>query len=282
MRKSVFTAAGVLAVVFAAAVFAGSLDQINPPSNAAGRMSTLTDIYNCLNSGTCNAKSSGGFAEPLGAPGITGHTLDEIMTLAKQRATQTAVPKTGQTSCWDTLGNPIACAGTGQDGDNQKGVALPSPRFTHNSNGTVTDNLTGLIWLKDAGCMGSVIWATALTKIGKSTDAANTSLNSGKDFTCSGYTAGTFTDWRLPNKRELSSLTHDGYFNPALTNDAGDAKWGTTGTSSFTNVQSDGYWSATTFAGSPASAWVVGLYDGYVYAGDKSDPYYVWPVRGGQ
>lgn len=26
-------------------------------------------------------------------------------------------PATGQTSCWDSSGTPIDCAGTGQDGD---------------------------------------------------------------------------------------------------------------------------------------------------------------------
>ena len=37
----------------------------------------------------------------------------------------------------------------------QKGVAWPNPRFTDNGNGTVTDNLTGLIWLKNANCFGT-------------------------------------------------------------------------------------------------------------------------------
>ena len=36
----------------------------------------------------------------------------------------------------------------------KKGVAWPNPRFTDNGNGTVTDNLTGLIWLKNANCFG--------------------------------------------------------------------------------------------------------------------------------
>ena len=43
----------------------------------------------------------------------------------------------------------------GDDGDLQKGVMWPVPRFTDNGSGTVTDNLTGLIWLKDANCFGS-------------------------------------------------------------------------------------------------------------------------------
>jgi hypothetical protein len=53
------------------------------------------------------------------------------------------IPKTGQTHCYDTAGNPIACAGTGHDGEIQAGVAWPTPRFAVNGNTTITDNLTG-------------------------------------------------------------------------------------------------------------------------------------------
>ena len=52
------------------------------------------------------------------------------------------LPKTGQTHCYDTAGNPIACAGTGQDGEIQAGVAWPTPRFAVNGDTTITDNLT--------------------------------------------------------------------------------------------------------------------------------------------
>lgn len=48
---------------------------------------------------------------------------------------------------------------TGDDGESQKGVAWPNYRFTDNSDGTVTDNLTGLIWLKDAMRFGAQDWA---------------------------------------------------------------------------------------------------------------------------
>jgi hypothetical protein len=44
---------------------------------------------------------------------------------------------------------------THDDGDLKKGVAWPTPRFTKNNNDTVTDNLTGLIWLKNANCAGA-------------------------------------------------------------------------------------------------------------------------------
>jgi len=277
MRTKIFVTAGILAIIAAAAI-AGSLDQTNSPGNAAGRMSTLTEIYNCLNTGNCVSKSTGGFAEPgVGPTAGTGHTLDEIMNLAKQRATQAAVPKSGQTGCWDAGGTSVACAGTGQDGDKLKGVASPSPRFTANTdnngdgdctdagescNGTVTDNLTGLIWLKDANCatVSPKIWADALTSCN--------SLASGVCGLTDGSTAG---QWRLPNRRELLSLIDDQKVNPALP----------TG-HPFLSVQSDYYWSATTYAGNPSDAWFVYLVDGGVFAGVKTGTFYVWPVRGGQ
>ena len=62
--------------------------------------------------------------------------------------------------CWDANGLSIACAGTGQDGELQKGVSV-DPRFTDNADGTVTDNLTGLIWLKDVDCLGFKTWPIA-------------------------------------------------------------------------------------------------------------------------
>ena len=53
-----------------------------------------------------------------------------------------AVPQTGQTTSYEI----------GDDGDLERGVVWPDPRFTDNANGTVTDNLTGLIWSKLAKC----------------------------------------------------------------------------------------------------------------------------------
>ena len=73
------------------------------------------------------------------------------------------VEKTGQTGCWNMDGNPISCAGTGQDGEYQKGVRWPYKRFTWNYDGTVSDNLTGLSWLSDANCFGTRNWSQALS-----------------------------------------------------------------------------------------------------------------------
>ena len=177
--------------------------------------------------------------------------------------TSVNLPKTGQTTCYDAAGAVVACAGTGQDGDLQKGVAWPSPRFTDNGNGTVKDNLTGLIWLKDANCFSTRTWAQALSD-------AN-SLANGSCGLTDGSSAG---NWRLPNRKELRSLINYSQANSAA--------WLNLPAQGFSNVQADYYWSSSTYAGGPAGAWGVGMGGGLVDGNFKTNSNYVWPVRAGQ
>ena len=153
----------VIGVLLSAAgiVVAGSLNPSAGPTEAGSQMYTLEQIYTRLTGGG-DATKMAAFTEPSSGPTAgTMHTLDELYALALPAR----VPKTGQTQCYDASA-AIDCAGTGQDGAFQKGVAWPNPRFTDNSNGTVTDNLTGLIWLKNANCFGSNrLWATALSDV---------------------------------------------------------------------------------------------------------------------
>jgi hypothetical protein len=161
-----------------------------------------------------------------------------------------SVAKTGQTTSYKQ----------GDDGSHQKGVSV-SPRFTDNGNGTVTDNLTGLIWLKNANCAGNKMsWTQAM-------DYAN-SLADGICGLSDGSKAG---DWRLPKRSELHSLIDYSQYDPALPSGH-----------PFTGVESSWYWSSTTYTGSTSSAWFVGRDGGYVGSYDKTDAGYVWPVRGGQ
>src|SRR5262245_19776257 len=53
--------------------------------------------------------------------------------------------KTGQTTCYDPAGAVILCAGTGQDGELQNGLARS---YVDNGDGTITDTKTGLMWEK--------------------------------------------------------------------------------------------------------------------------------------
>ena len=132
-------------------------------------------------------------------------------------------------------------------------------RFTDNGNGTVTDNLTGLIWLQNANCFADETWNSALT-------ACNT-LSSG---TC-GLTDGSIAgDWRLPNIKELLSLIDfDFYFPPIHMSYF------------FNNIQTDTYWSSTSVASSTGYAWTVQMADGAMFSMYKTYSWYVWPVRGG-
>jgi len=159
------------------------------------------------------------------------------------------VPRTGQTTSY----------APGDDGDLQIGVVWPDPRFTDNEDGTITDNLTGLIWLKNANCFGQRNWDQALSDCN--------GLSGGYCGLTDGSNAG---DWRLPNYRELFSLIDAENYNPALPNGH-----------PFTYVQSSYYWSATTDASSTGGAWSVHFGCGYLYGGGKLSNLYVWCVRGG-
>ena len=199
-----------------------------------------------------------GDLEPPGSPAPTMVTLQEIYDLIQSQGSL-SVARTGQTGCWDEPGTPVACAGTGQDGEYQAGVSV-SPRFTDNGDGTVKDHLTGLIWLKNAGCFGLGNWADDLSD-------ANT-LADGSCGLTDGSAAG---DWRLPNVRELHSLIDFQHSSPALP----------TG-HPFSLVQSIHYWSSTTDAGATARAWNVHLGSGNVGNFFKTSFGHVWPVRDGQ
>lgn len=166
---------------------------------------------------------------------------------------------TGQTTCYDTDGTAISCPGTGQDGEIRVGVAWPVPRFTDNGNGTVTDILTGLIWLKNANCFGTQVWTSALT-------SANL-LASGQCGLSDGSSVG---QWRLPNVNELESLVDEERGDPVLP--VGHL---------FTGVQTE-YWSSSSYANDTSYAWRVYMYGGYLYNYSKASYSYVWPVRAGQ
>jgi hypothetical protein len=253
MRNKYILIGIVVGVLLAsvAVVLAGQIDSPQAPTHADAQMYTLEQIYQRLNSSTAAAKMTT-FTEPSSGPGSTMHTLDEIYALIGLRA---QVPKTGQTKCYNAAGAEIACTGTGQDGDLQKGVTWPTPRFTDNSNGTVTDNLTGLMWAENANLpSGKKTWNDAI------------------DY-CNSLSLGGHTDWRLPNVRELHSLIDFSQYNPALPSGH-----------PFENVKTDDYyWASTTYAGNTTYPWYVYLLTGYVSSGEnKTSPYYVWPVRGGQ
>jgi len=138
-------------------------------------------------------------------------------------------------------------------------------RYKDNGNGTITDNRSGLIWLKNANCFGAQNWE-------KAKQSAAT-LASGQCGLRDGSGAG---DWRLPTKEELKAMMDKKYKIPALSNAKGTAQWKEGEV--FSGVQSS-YWSSATHAGTTSYAWYVNLNDGYVGADIKTSNNNVWPVR---
>lgn len=199
--------------------------------------------------------TSGGFKFP-------DHT---IQTTA---AALGSVNDTGQQACWDATGSSRPCGTTGEDGELQKGVDWPTPRFTDNGDGTVTDNLTGLMWLQDAGCptTAPLLWQPALDWIASFNTTA---------IACTNYTAMTYGDWRLPNILELISLVDFSQDSPALP--LGHQ---------FLNVTNGFYYSSTTSAADTTAAWAINMDTGKPSNGAASGKTtftdHVWPVRGGQ
>ncbi len=171
--------------------------------------------------------------------------------------------KTGQTSCWDAANLPMSCTGTGRDGEIQWGVAWPAPRFVDNSDGTVTDRLTGLMWLKHADCIyGS--WQASLDDVAilNSTPAT---------LGCTEYTAA-YDDWHMPNRNEMHSL-HDFEESESCFPDEAEAI--------FYGYFST-FWTSTTAVRSGTDrAFQVNTWYGEQIQSAKTNGYTTWPVRGG-
>jgi len=121
--------------------------------------------------------------------------------------------------------------------------------FTDNGDGTVTDNNTGLIWQQGEG--GQKTWEDAISY-------------------CEGLSLAGYTDWRLPNIKELESITDDTLYDPAID------------TNFFPDAYASLYWSCTTYANGSSYAWPVDFSYGDVDYSSKTDSNYVRCVRAGQ
>ncbi|MEM9257164.1 MAG: DUF1566 domain-containing protein [Pseudomonadota bacterium] len=166
---------------------------------------------------------------------------------------------TNQTRCFDNDGDVISCAGTGQDGEIRAGVPAPAQRFTDNGDGTVLDNLTGLVWMKKASCMAAKDFAAALSAVAALKDGDNSCNLS------DGSRAG---DWRIPNYYEFLSLHDLSRFEPQLTDGH-----------PFTNIKNELFWTSTTPARGPDSSWKMNTYWRNIHSGGKGGDHRAWPVR---
>lgn len=120
--------------------------------------------------------------------------------------------------------------------------------FTDNGDGTITDNLTQLIWQKIPNT-NALTWEQALVY-------------------AEGLTVGTSSDWRLPNIKELQSLNNELATNPSVF------------TPYFSNVGIHNYWSSTTLPNQTLSAWYWSTIFGITTYSAKTGTNYVICVKG--
>ncbi len=120
--------------------------------------------------------------------------------------------------------------------------------FTDNSDGTVTDNLTGLIWQKSPFA-DTLTWEEALNY------ADTLSLNG-------------LTDWRLPNIKELQSINDESRINPSLN------------TAYFNTGNAKKYWSSTTLPNQTSKAWYLFTQFGITTYDTKTAKHYTICLRG--
>jgi hypothetical protein len=137
----------------------------------------------------------------LGAIGVFVVYQSRVVTMPPvERAPATAgsyrVVDTGQSTFWDSAGNEIqapvhGAALYGQDA----AFTGNAPSYTDNGDGTVSDNVTGLMWTQtvDRNGDGKIDTADKLT-LGKAVESVGS------------VSVGGYTDWRLPTIKELYSL----------------------------------------------------------------------------
>jgi hypothetical protein len=188
-------------------------------------------------------------------------------------ADTSVVVDTGQTKCYDAS-REISCPQEGEAFYGQDAqYAGVQPSYTDNGDGTVTDNVTGLMWQKTPG--DKVTYAEAVA-------GADT-------FSLAGY-----DDWRLPTIKELYSLMDfSGYTGmsaatsePYIDTDYFDFEYGDTSAGErFIDAQ---YWSSTEYVGTTmngqATVFGVNFADGrikgYGLRPDGSMTEFVRYVRG--
>jgi hypothetical protein len=159
-------------------------------------------------------------------------------TLSKSLMVTGLVPDTGQTTSYSEI--------FGEDHD----YTINPPSYSANGNGTVNDNVTGLMWQQQDDGVART-WDAAITY-------------------CNNLVLASNSDWRLPTTQELLGIVDFGLAHPAISS------------SPFTSVKIDYYWSSSTVAGTNDTASSVNFDTGKNTREGKVNVHYVRCVSGGQ
>jgi len=133
-------------------------------------------------------------------------------------------------------------------------VAVNQAAPTANEWACTKDNNTNLIWSLQSGFGDWTTYATATLPA-----TTNTATR-----------CGFSTGWRLPTRRELLTIVHNGTSSPSID------------TAYFPGTSNAGYWSVNTFAPDAAMAIPVDFSVGHSGANVKTFSYYVRLVRSGE
>ena len=167
-------------------------------------------------------------------------------------------------TCYDWRGKNIPCDFKRQYTELLFDKPIPDPRFIDNQDGTVTDRLTGLIWLKNTNCFGMMDLQSARLAVKRLKDGGCGPNR--KSVLSDGSSAG---DWRLPTMKELCTLIDFSRRDPALASGH-----------MFSNFPPGYHWSATTLDYYSGMAWIVYFQSGTTcYEDVTNQAGHILPVR---
>ena len=158
------------------------------------------------------------------------------------------LPDTGAEHCYDeTLQIPCPTSDEPYYGQDSQYASNPMS-FTDNADGTVSDNVTGLMWQQED-------------------DNQKRDMYAATDY-CAALELAGYSDWRLPDISELQGIVDYGRYDPSI-----DPNY-------FFGTKSYYYWTSTTSATSVDNAWVGGFLSGATCSlRNKAALYYVRCVR---
>ena len=208
-------------------------------------------------------------------------TVDEILMAVNAALFGCSGPapfllQTGQTQCDQGSGTLGTCPGSpqGQDAAVAAGSALS---YRDNGDGTISDNVTGLMWEKLSADSSVHDWTKTYTW----QDAFSVKLAALNTPPCfAGH-----CDWRLPNRRELESLVDVGRGTPAIASEFNSGQCDVSPCTACSCTQPDIYWSSTSYQdpNEPGFAWTVNFAFGAMSHFEKIPDIelFVRAVRGG-